>query len=402
MFTSRRDFLKQSTLLAVGSTIPVFLRQSAATLASTRPRGDRVLVVIQLTGGNDGLNTVVPYGDELYARYRRVLRIPKRRVLKIDDYHGLHPAMTGMHELLGQGRLAIVQGVGYPNPSRSHFRSMDIWHTASTAAELPRYGWLGRVVDRPGFVQTGRIPGAFVGGQELPLALRARRSVPVIGSLEQFRLEMEAELKRTATELVAVPRQDPVLQFLQRTTLDSFTVADQLDRLVGPEKSAVRYPSTPLAQKLRIIARIISAGLGTRIFYTSIDGFDTHSRQAPQHQRLLQELSDAVAAFTNDLAVRGELDRVLVMTFSEFGRRVAENGSAGTDHGTAEPMFLVGGQVNAGLVGNHPPLDDLVDGDLKFHTDFRQVYATVLEDWLGVPSEPVLMDRYEKVPLFRG
>ncbi len=395
---TRRDFLKHSALMAVGTTVPVFLRQSAvAASGADARRNDRILVVIQLSGGNDGLNTVVPYGDELYAKYRVALRIPRDQVLKIDDYHGLHPAMKGIRELYEDGLAAVVQGVGYPNPSRSHFRSMDIWHTASLAERLPEYGWLGRALDQPTLRRVRGTPAICFGSAELPRALVGRRSVPLVASLDQFRLEMEAELLRVTTRLASVPRSDPTLQFLQRTILDSYQTAEQFEQVTARYKPAVPYPATPLGKRLQMIAQVIAGGFDTRIFYTSIDGFDTHSGQAPRHQLLLSQLSEAVTAFCRDMQQQGQLDRILVMTFSEFGRRVQENASEGTDHGTALPMFLFGGRVRAGLIGAHPPLDDLVDGDLKFHTDFRSVYAAVLEHWLDVPSKPVLMERFEPV-----
>ncbi len=400
MLRTRRDFLKHSALLAMGSTVPLFLRNSAAAAwRSGKPANDRILVVIQLTGGNDGLNTVVPYGDELYAKYRVALRIGKDQVLKIDDYHGLHPAMKGVRELLEDGLVGIVQGVGYPNPSRSHFRSMDIWHTASVAERLPETGWLGRALEQPPVRDYRGNPAICFGGAELPLALAGRRTVPLVASLDQFRLEMEEELRRVSTTVAAVPRPDPTLQFLQRSILDSYQTAAQFERITATYKPAVAYPDTPLGRKLRMIAQVIAGGFDTRIFYTSIDGFDTHSGQAPRHQLLLSRLSEAVTAFCRDMQQQGHLDRILIMTFSEFGRRVGENASEGTDHGTAAPMFLFGGRVRSGLIGPHPPLDDLVDGDLKFHTDFRSVYAAVLERWLGIPSEPVLMGRFDPVEI---
>jgi uncharacterized protein (DUF1501 family) len=310
--------------------------------------------------------------------------------------------MRALRELWDEGWVGIVQGVGYPNPNRSHFRSMDIWHTASTAERLPEEGWLGRAIAEPKLGSSGQIPALYLGPDRLPRALVGRREVPAIASLEALRLQMEAEVLQAAQKTVSLPRRDPTLQFLQRSALHAYTTSQQLQQLVGEYRPTVTYPNTGLGQRLKMIAQLITAGFGASIYYTSLDGFDTHAGQAPVHAALLQELSDAVAAFCRDLHGRGELDRVLLMTFSEFGRRVRENGSAGTDHGAAAPLFVVGGKVIPGLIGPHPRLDELDQGDLKFHTDFRQVYAAVLEDWLGIPSEPVLLSMYEKVKLVKN
>ena len=405
MFTTRRRFLettlKGSTLVSLGLTVPTFLHRSARAAEAAGKTGDRVLVVVQLSGGNDGLNTVVPFGDDLYRKNRPTLRVATEQVLKIDDHIGLHPNLAGLSKLLEAGQLAVLQGVGYPNPSRSHFRSMDIWHTASLAEKLPGDGWLGRAIARDELRRAGTAPAMHFGGGKLPLALAGRATeVPSLQSLADFKLQPGAAGRELLADVVKGDRADSTLQFLQRSTLDAYTTSGRLEELAKNYNTPVSYPPSELARKLKLIAQLIDSGFGTRIFYTSLDGFDTHANQAVTHGNLLKELGDAVAAFLDDLGHHGHRDRVLVMTFSEFGRRLKENGSRGTDHGAAAPMFLTGGTVKAGTIGKHPSLAELDDGDPKFHTDFRAVYATLLEDWLGCPSREVLGGEFDRLKIF--
>jgi uncharacterized protein (DUF1501 family) len=398
MNTSRRRFLQHalgsSALLSVGLHVPAFLARSAR--AAGTGTGQRVLVVVQLSGGNDGLNTVVPYGDELYAKHREVLRLGADQVLKIQQGLGLHPSMDGLARLLQENRLAIVQGVGYPNPDRSHFRSMDIWHTARPEVVDTRDGWLGRALDTVPAEERRDVAGIHLGPSPLPLALVSQHtSVPSLESLERFRLKTAGGAMATSAlaELAQAPRaeQSELLDFIRRSTLNAYASSEQVQEAIGSGTSGAEYPEYALAQRLKTIAQLIDAGLSTRIYYVALDGFDTHANQLEAHAGLLREFSSSVEAFVHDLAARGQLERVLVLAFSEFGRRVAENASAGTDHGTAAPVFLAGGAVRAGLIGEHPSLADLdQEGDVKFHTDFRQVYAELLDRWLGCPSQTVL------------
>jgi uncharacterized protein (DUF1501 family) len=413
---NRRDFLKTSlaasTLVAMGSsTIPVFVSRSALA-AGTAKDGDRVLVVVQLLGGNDGLNTVVPHGIDGYNRARRVLRLAPSQIQKITPEIGLHPAMSAMARLTEKGKLAIVQGVGYPNPDRSHFRSMEIWETAKVEndAKSLETGWLGRTLDAQG-PRVGADPlGLHVGARSLPLALRTKKSeVPSLENLESYQLKItgsdqERKMTRTAlSQLAQVERRsdDPLLGFIRHTTLSAYESSDRIEQLAKKPAGSTKYPNYGLARRLEVIARIIKAGFGTRIFYTSLDGFDTHANQLGSHAALLTELSDSIGAFHDDLAAAGQSDRVAILSFSEFGRRVQENASQGTDHGAAAPVFVVGPVAKAGLIGAHPSFDDLDDGDLKFHTDFRRVYAAVLGDWLGCKPEPVVGAGFERLPLFK-
>lgn len=410
MQTTRRKFLQttlgSSTMLSMGLSVPDFLARAARAAESRPPRGENVLVVVQLTGGNDGLNTLVPFADDGYGRNRIVLRIPTEQVLKLDDHLGLHPQMPGFRKLVEAGRLAILPGVGYPNPDRSHFRSMDIWHTARPEVEDKRDGWLGRCLDGSARVTGGDVPALHLGAGPLPLALASQRSpVPSIESLEGFRLRAEggALPLESLGKLAEAARPDapPLVEFLRQNAVHAYASSRQVQEVLKSDRGTANYPETALARKLKQIAQLIDAGLNTRIYYVALDGFDTHSNQLGGHAALLGELSGAVAAFVEDLAARGQLGRAAVFCFSEFGRRVRENASQGTDHGTAAPVFLAGGRVRPGVLGAQPSLSDLDgEGDLKFHTDFRRVYATLLDGWLGCPSQPVLGQAIEPLPIF--
>ena len=408
MFT-RRDFLKASSMIALGSSVPTFLNKTAAQAPQAQNAGarDTILVVIQLTGGNDGLNTVIPFRDPLYARHRPTLKQPDAQIRKINNDLGLHPSMTAMADLLQDNALCIVQGVGYPNPSQSHFRSMDVWHAASTAADLSD-GWVGRALRHVPAASSFHLAGR---NESAPLALTgAPVRVPSVGSLEDFQLRIEAgsqadrRAQQTIIEQSAQNQASPssLLDFVQRTATNTYASSRRLQEIGRNYTPRVPYPANELANHLRLAAQLIDAGIGARLFYVAMDGFDTHAGQAESHASLLTTLSSSVSAFFRDMAERGHRDRLLIMTFSEFGRRAAENGSRGTDHGSAAPMFLVGGRVRPGVVGAHPSLANLEDGNLRHHTDFRQVYAAVLDRWLGVPSRQVLSGPFEAVDVIRG
>ena len=414
MRVHRRDFLKSSlaasTLVSMGAmTVPSFLGRSAVAAAGGGGGNDRILVVVQLVGGNDGLNTVIPHGMDGYAKGRRALRLPDRQILTINDEIGLHPSMRGLADLLEQGRLAIAQGVGYPNPDRSHFRSMEIWETARPDDKTLATGWLGRLIDAAPAPTDAATPALHVGARALPLALRARRAeTPSLESLEQYRLQLggdaaDARDRREVLDGLARierPQDDPLLGFLTRSTLTAYSSSRRLESLSESTSGPTDYPNFGLARRLELIARVIKAGFGTRIYYTTLDGFDTHANQLGAHAALLGELSASLAAFEADLAAAGQGDRVAVLSFSEFGRRVAENASLGTDHGAAAPVFVIGPIARAGLFGPHPRFDDLEDGDLRHHTDFRRVYATLLESWLGCPAAPIVGEGFRPLDLF--
>ncbi len=412
MTPTRRQFLKSSlagsSLVAWGLSVPAFLSRTAwAAPAAGRPGAkDTVLVMIQLTGGNDGLNTVIPFKDAEYAKLRPTLRLPAAQLKKVNDEICLHPSLDGLAELLHDQALCIAQGVGYPNPSESHFRSMDVWQAGSTADNLTE-GWLGKALR-----QLPQAPAFHLAGsnESAPLALTgAPVRVPSLTSLGDFQLRTTAasgadqRMQRSVIEGAARPGGRPgLLDFVQRTASNTYASSQRLQEVGQTYQPKVPYPNSPFANRLKLAAQLIDAGIGARLFYVALDNFDTHATQLPTHAALLAELSQGVTAFYKDLAARGHKDRVLMMTFSEFGRRAKENGSHGTDHGSGAPMFLVGGRVKPGLVGAHPSLTDLAMGNLKFHTDFRQVYAAVLEGWLGISSKEVLGAAFTPVNVFKS
>jgi uncharacterized protein (DUF1501 family) len=394
--------------VSVSGGLPSYLAR--ACLAAEGNSAESVLVVIQLSGGNDGLNTVVPFRDELYRKARPTLAVAEADVLKIDGGLGFHPAARGLADLLEGGRLGIVQGVGYPEPNRSHFESMDIWHTCRRKGEARSDGWLGRFLSstRKSDAQRktgGDVAAVHLGPEKQPLALASQDvPVPSIKSLDRFRLNSDATLLRDAVaELVAAPAatDNGLLDFVQASTQSALAASRRVEAAGTSYKAAVSYPQSGLAQKLRTVAQLIDAGLQTRVYYVTLDGFDTHSQQAAAHAGLLRQFSDALVAFVADLDAHGHGDRVATLAFSEFGRRLAENASEGTDHGAAAPLFVAGNRVRSGLIGEHPRLDDLLDGDVKFHTDFRQVYAGLLTDWLKVDSRSIVGAQYQPVALFR-
>ncbi len=405
--TTRRDFLKQfgaASLVSLGAKPASFLARAAA--ATVAKPDERILVLVQLAGGNDGLNTVVPFGRAEYYKARPGVGIGKDTVLKLNDELGLHPAMAGFKQLFDEGWLSVIQGVGYPNPDRSHFRAMDIWQSAKPEKDDVSSGWLGRALDSTVEQHVGKVPGLAFGTDKLPLSLVASKiNVPTVRDVKGYQLQLgpgsESALKAHKQALERIAGRDASagsdLDFLRRTARTAWSSAEKLKQISASYKPATEYPGNALGQKLRTVAEIISGDMGTRMFFVNLDGFDTHSQQSNAHQALLTELSSAITAFVGDLKGHGLADRVLVATFSEFGRRVAENGSLGTDHGAASQMFVVSPKCKGGVIGAHPSLTDLDDGDLKFHTDFRSVYATLLDRWLSIQSEPVLGGAFRPV-----
>ena len=388
---TRRGFLRTLPLISLAPTVPGFIARSAR---ATAPEKDgRVLVVIQLDGGNDGLNTLVPHADDGYARNRKALRLEAKDLIRVTDGLGLHPAMRAAGDLLESGRLAIVPGVGYPNPDRSHFASMAIWQTARLDPEEHKGpGWIGRGLD------ADRSGSTFVGKGAIPAALRGRRSIA--SSLERIDdLTLAPSLARPSAE---PGEATDLAAFVRRSTLDAYTSSDRLAELARRPNDSARYPGSTLGERLKLIARLMKGGYASRVFYATQGGYDTHSQQSNRHFGLLSELSGALKAFLDDLAAAKLADRVLVVCFSEFGRRVQENDSAGTDHGAAGPVLLAGPGVAAGLQGEYPSLANLDDGDLKPTVDFRRVYATALEGWLGLPSEGPLGGKFDPLPLLKA
>jgi uncharacterized protein (DUF1501 family) len=395
--TTRRDFLTTGLgVVGVGAALPAFLVRTALAGPSAKP-GESILVVLQLSGGHDGLSAVVPYRNDDYARARTATRIAEKDVLKVNDEVGLHPNLKGFRDLLDQGSFAVVQGVGYPNPNRSHFKAMDIWHTADNSGRPVGAGWLGRYADQAAgdpkrvvAVGTEKAPLAVQGKSVVGLTLQRPEAFRYLPGRTSPRLE-QAHRKLGRTPAREEPS-NPNLQFVTRTAAAATAAGDEIARLAQRQRSSPGYPTTPLANSLKTVASLIAGGLSTRVYYVFHGGYDTHAGQRQRHDRLMAELGDAVVAFQKDLTEQGNAGRVLTLAFSEFGRRVRENGGQGTDHGTAGPMFLVGPGVKPGIHGQHPSLApaDLDQGDLRLHTDFRGVYATALETWLGTPSEPIL------------
>jgi uncharacterized protein (DUF1501 family) len=414
---TRRELLKRSlqgtSLLALGSTVPEFVARTALAAEANK---DTILVVIELNGGNDGLNTVIPHGDDLYHKYRPTLKFTKDQVVKVSDHIGLHPAMRSLEQHLPQ--LAIVQGVGYPNPDRSHFESMDIWQMADPKRKV-NTGWLGRSGSQ---LHTGGIAMMHVGPGKLPMALtHAGGGAISVNHRQPYRLELgggdgkqqKARLD-LLNELAKVDEEaDPTLQFVQRRQVQTLSTLDRLQEFLRNRQNSNvqyqtiygrQYPEKSLPMKLDMVAHLIQRDFGTRVFYVMRDDFDTHSNQAETHRNLLGELADGISFMYQTLKQSGNEKRVRVMTFSEFGRRVQENGSKGTDHGSGSCLFVCGEGIKGGLVGEHPSLkaEDLADGDLKYHTDFRRVYATLLDTWLGCNSETVLNAKFEHLPTLAG
>lgn len=393
--------------LAIGSGHPGrWLQTLAGELASQEDRwlhSDRILVVIQLTGGNDGLNTVVPYRDELYAKARPKLGIPTSDLIKIGDM-GLHPSLKHLDGLLSEHRFMTIQGVGYSAPNRSHFESMDIWHSCHTKKDRTQSGWLGRMISQQGSSSSDS-PVIHLGSEPLPLACQEKGvQVPSLASLEQMRLKSKIrqggdsdlqskhmESDRGRSEAASL------LDFVSTSTVAALEVSQRLEKILAQPDATGDFPKTGLGEKLRAVSRLILSGVKTRVYYVTLDGFDTHANQPQVHTNLLREWSEALSAFLVRLEQSGQQDRVLVMTFSEFGRRVSENASLGTDHGAAAPMFLAGPRLPKIIHGQNPDLSDLEDGDLKYQIDFRSVYAAVLDGWMHTDSRQALDGDYQAV-----
>lgn len=412
---TRREFVKKGlTMVAVGATAPSFLTRTALAMnnpwdvaqVTSRPGvpDDNVLVVVQLGGGNDGLNTVIPFTDEAYYRARPSLAVPAKDVIRVTDTLGLHPNLGKVKGLYDKGGMAVIQGVGYPNPSRSHFKSMEIWHTADPEGRVVRFGWVGRYFDSKCPVCEQPTVGVNV-GPSLPLALRAEtgngitletpESFQWMPSMDGIGAQEQMELFRLLN--APAPNEAGTIDFLRHTAMNAVVSSERVREAVGKYKGGIQYPNSRFGSSLRLVAQMIAGHLPTKVYYAHMTGFDTHAAQRGAHENLLREMAEGVEAFYRDLEAQGNADRVLVLAFSEFGRRVAENGSAGTDHGTAAPMFVFGKKIKGGLYGQQPSLSDLTDGDLKHAIDFRSVYATVLDKWLGADPGKILGSNFDRV-----
>ncbi|MBN9501886.1 MAG: DUF1501 domain-containing protein [Armatimonadetes bacterium] len=404
---SRRDAIKRGGLIAVGLVAPRWLSTIAEADVLQVAKGgkiakDTVLVVCQFSGGNDGLNTVIPYANKLYYQMRPTIGIEEDKVVKLNDQMGLHPAMAPLGELYKQGKVAIVQNVGYPQPNRSHFKSMDIWQSASPDSKL-RYGWIGRHMDFVAGHGTGNPVYALGLSTEKPLALAGKTaSVPCFASLADIQAMIgdpdSERMLRAIQGMDAKPGSpESVVQQANKTALDAMDVlATQLQKFT-PKQT---YGTDPFGQGFKQISQLIATSPQTRIVYFSTGGFDTHARQIDTQNKLLGNFANAVSAFQAEMEACGRADKVVVLVFSEFGRRVAENGSQGTDHGAAGPMLLIGKKVKGGLHGANPDLANLMNGDLKYQIDFRQVYASTLDTWIGGDSGVVLGQQFQHVDVY--
>lgn len=384
---SRRQFLRTASLIGLAPTIPAFLaRTSWATLAE---QDQPILVIVQLDGGNDGINTVVPYADEGYAKHRQELRLATQDLHKLNDSLGLHPQMRGLADLFQQGKLAVVNGTGYPNPSQSHDVSMSVWHSGRPETrDVLDYGWLGRALDE--LKQNTGADAVFTEQRAKPLALTGRKCI-VASMADAKDMQLDAELHPATGS----QNDGDLQQFLSRATVDAYATSNQLSQLNLADDAQTNYPATEFAQRMKLISSLIKSGWQSCVYYAVQGGYDTHAGQIRSHAQLLRRLSDGLLAFQRDLAAAGLGERVITICFSEFGRRVAENGSAGTDHGTAGPVFVLGEQVSGGLYGEQPSLLDLDQGNLKSPVDFRQVYATLLSRWLKVDAKSILAKDFE-------
>ncbi len=418
---TRREFLNTS-LVAVSTvaTVPAFLQRSAQVMAAEqgqRPAqnapgtpDERILVVVQLSGGNDGLNTVVPYGFKEYYAARPTLAVAQSEVLKFEKVQGvgLHPQMQPLHAMMNEGSAVVVQGVGYPNPNRSHFASMDVWHTGDTLGGRG-LGWVGRTLDEMSVARGALDATCCVSiGAEAPLATQGKRVKPVsfqnaklfrwvAGDLHESLAKEYQRINQAGASSGAAASE---LDFVARTAMDAQVASARIRQAVAkPPQSS--FPGSELGNQLRMVASMIRAELPTRVYYVGMGGFDTHAAQPARHGNLLRDFTAALRAFYVELKSLGVENRVLTLAFSEFGRRVQQNASNGTDHGAAGPMFLFGPMVRAGVVGEHPSLaaDKLDDGDVTYSIDFRSVYATAIEHWLKIDSAKALGKRFATLPL---
>jgi uncharacterized protein (DUF1501 family) len=416
VFTRRSLIGRGALLVASGFLAPSFITRTAMALDAAQSvlgpvsldptKKNRILVVLQLSGGNDGINTLIPFTDPNYAMLRPTLGVATSDVLRLTDSVGLNPNLAKLKALYDQGKMAVVQGVGYPNPNRSHFRSMDIWHSAHPES-FERSGWLGRYVSACQCAQDNALPAISVGDQLNTMFWTDTTLVPAVASIGAFSFLTDTKYKNDRTFQMQT-LQNIYTQagnwsayegLIRRGTLQALAGSDELQKVAATSQTPVKYPANNgLANQLKMVAQVVAGNLGTRLFSVSMGGFDTHANQKVNQDKLLGQLGDAVDAFMQDLANMKRQDDVTIMTFSEFGRRVKQNGSNGTDHGTAEPMFIIGNAVQGGMYGTYPSLNDLDNnGDLKFNADFRSVYAGILRDVVGADPSPILSGSYDPI-----
>lgn len=388
----RRNFLKNSVFTTVGTMlIPQFLQ--AQEYGIKKDQNGKILVVIQLSGGNDGLNTVIPYHNDIYYRERPALAIGNDKVLKLTDEIGLNPALESLRRLYDEGRVSILNNVGYPNPDRSHFRSMDIWQTGSNADEYLTTGWLGRYLDASCAGCTIKPHHMLEIDDTLSLAMKGQKAngLAMLDPQKLYRQTRNGMAENLAKTFKDHGDEHDQVSYLYKTLADTESSAEYLFEKGNLKHRQADYPNSELGKNLRTVAELITSGVDTQVYYVSLSGFDTHVGQRNQQDKLLKQYAEAVSFFVDDLKKQGHLDRTMVVTFSEFGRRVKQNGSNGTDHGTANNVFLIGGPARSSVIYNEAPnLIDLDGGDLRYSLDFRDLYSSLLKDWLGADDKAIL------------
>ena len=394
MLIKRKEFIQIGSLATAAMMLPKFLK--ALESPGMVPLGNKVVVILQLSGGNDGLNTVIPIRNDIYYKSRPRLGIARDKALSLTDEVGLHPALSAFKELYDDGSLAILNNVGYPNPDRSHFRSMDIWHTASSSSDYWTNGWVGRYLDAQ-CSGCDKPTQAIEIDDVLSLALKGE-NIKGIAVKDPRRLYGTANEKffRDVMKNHKDEAGEQPVDYLYKTMAETLSSADYIFQQSKLHPSNAEYPKTDLGTSLKTIASLIYSEINTKVYYVSLGSFDTHVGQDGQQQRLFTEMNDAVKAFVKDLKEQSRFEDVMLFTFSEFGRRVEQNASNGTDHGTANNMFLIsGGLKQKGLINPMPNLSDLNEGDLKYNVDFKNVYATVLKKWLDADDQKILTKQYE-------
>ena len=400
----RREFLRNTTFTTAGSLlVPQFLKAYETQYSAPSTLNEKVVVIIQLSGGNDGLNTVVPFRNDIYYRERPSIAIKSTNVLRLNDDIGLNPALETIKELYDNGLVSIINNVGYPNPDRSHFRSMDIWQTGSSASEYLSTGWIGRYLDAQCAGQSVKIAPhqALEIDDTLSLVLKGKNlNGLALQNPEKLFSQTQSGYVKANTKLAPSDDHENVAK-LYKNLAETVSSAEYVYNKAKIHKSSKMYPTTELGKSLKTIAELITSGVSTRVYYVSLSGFDTHIRQNDQQDRLLRQYAEAVGVFVDDLKSTNRLDDVMIMTFSEFGRRVKQNASNGTDHGTANNVFVIGGpHRTTPILSEAPDLTDLDNGDLKYKIDFRQIYASLLDNWLKADSRLVLGQAFEPVRLF--
>ncbi|HVK97556.1 MAG TPA: DUF1501 domain-containing protein [Flavisolibacter sp.] len=396
MIIKRKEFIQIGSLATASLFVPKFLK--AFEGGPVVPPGNKVVVILQLSGGNDGLNTVIPVRNDIYYRSRPGLGIEKTKALSLTHDVGLHPELTGFADAFHDGSLGILNNVGYPNPDRSHFRSMDIWHSASDSHEYINSGWLGRYLDAQ-CNGCDKPTQAVEVDDVLSLALKGEKSngLAFKDPRRLFGTSNEKFFKEISKQHTEHNDEHPV-DYLYKTMAQTISSADYIFKQSKQNPTKALYPDTELGNSLKTIASLIYSDINTKVYYVSLGSFDTHINQPAQQQRLFKQMNDAVTAFIKDLKANNRFNDVLFFTFSEFGRRVSQNASNGTDHGTANNMFLMsGGLKEKGILNSLPDLNDLDEGDLKYKVDFKNVYATVLDKWLGADDKKILNKSFNKL-----